>query len=136
MPGSVRLRLGAIAFFGSVALAAGQTTVEDSHNLLGGLRTELQQLQAALTDMRAELADARRDSQELRRDLKALREQLAAPGKPAAPAATAPGDAGTAALELASKVERRVSTIAEEQQVNDAKLTEQDQTKVASGSRY
>jgi hypothetical protein len=119
MPVSARLRPAAIAFFASVALAAGQTRAEDSHDILVGLQTQLQQLQVALTDMRAELADARRDSQELRRDIAALREQLAAD-----------------ALGPASKVEARVSVIAEGQQVNDAKLREQDQTKVASGSRY
>jgi len=136
MPG-LRLRLGAIAFFGSVALAAGQTSGEDPNDLLGGLRSQIQELRAALAELRGELAGAHRESQELQKDIATLREQVAEVRTTHAPSPALPAPAASAgALELAAKVSDRVADVTEDQHVIDAKLTEQDQTKVASGSRY
>jgi len=142
MCGFVRFRLGAIVFFGTVALAAGQTSVEDPNDLLGGLRSQIEELRVALGDVRGQLSQAQRESQELRKDIAAMREELAGVRKTPDPAAAPPAavlsaDAPpAAALALASKLSDRVAVMAEDQQVTDAKLKEQDQAKVASGSRY
>src|SRR5438105_895738 len=124
MSGSVRLgRLA--AFLGSIALAAGQT-VENSNDPRNELRAQMQELRAALDDVRCQLDGSRSESQELRKELDAMRDQLAelrlapAPAPPVAP----------------SKTDEPIAALTEQQQLADAKLSDQNQTKVASGSRY
>jgi hypothetical protein len=80
------------------------------------LLSQLQELRAAISEMRDQLAGSIRESQELRRELQAVRGQL--DGLRSGPA------------------DDRVAAIAEEQQLLGAKVQEQYQTKVESGSKY
>src|SRR5689334_1956495 len=134
MPGLARFRLGAIAFFGAAALATAQSGAEDPGESIAGLRSQIQELRAALDEVRGQLAETQRESQQLRQDVAAVRGELASVRNTTAPPAHAAPD--PAALQLAAKLSDHIALLAEDQQVAEAKLKEQDQSKVASGSRY
>src|SRR5689334_23124105 len=116
MPGLVRFRLGAIAFFGAATFAAAQSGAEDPGESIAGLRSQIQELRAALDEVRGQLAGAQRESQQLRRDVAAMRGELAAVRNTTAPpAATVASD--SAALQMAAKLSDHVALLAEDQQV-------------------
>jgi len=93
--------------------------------------------------MRAEVSEARAEVRELRQDLKTTREQLLAVRSEQAPATnqtkaqTAPIPLPTVSREAeAPQLDTRISKVEEEQQLLDAKVDDQYQTKVESGSKY
>jgi hypothetical protein len=99
----------------------------------------MSELQSMMTDMRAEMLGSRAEISELRRELEATR-PLIAPGQPAENItgrerrATMPGAAG--APHAGSVDEQRLQKLEEEQQLSNARLQEQNQTKVESASKY
>ena len=107
------------------------------------LHDQIQELSSALQAMRAEVSATRTELVELRQDLKAAREQLSAikgglaasTGQEKAP--TAPVPPATASREAeVPQLEARVSKMEEEHQLLSAKVDDQYQTKVESGSKY
>src|SRR5689334_4796487 len=105
-------RLFGMACLALAPLAFGQPAGPQRKDPIEALRAEIQEL-------RDQLAGSRRESQELRREVQELRERM--DQLSSAPAATLPD---------------QVAEIADEQQTINAKLDEQYQTKVASGSKY
>ena len=87
------------------------------------LAAQVQDLRQALDAMQAQVAEARRDADALRLKLQAMEAQIAALRGAAAP--PAPQDP------LA-----RIDAIGQEQDLIAAKVDDQEQTKVASGSKY
>jgi len=77
---------------------------------LDAIAAEVRALRSTLDAIQAQLADSRRESESLRRELQTVREQLDA--RPP------------------------VDALAEEQELLRAKVEDQEQTKVESGSRY
>ena len=59
MPGSMSRRLRVAVFLGSVAMAAGQTNVEQSGSSIETLLNEVREMRAALDAVRGELAENR-----------------------------------------------------------------------------
>jgi hypothetical protein len=79
---------------------------------LEGVATQIRELRVALDGFRLQLADSLRESEELRRQLQQVREQLK------------------------SLQSDRLSTVVEDQELLRAKVDDQEQTKVESGSKY
>jgi len=118
---------------------AGDSTAHSSADL----RDQIQELSSALSQMRAEVSAARAQVVELQQDLKLAREQLVAiqgalpPATSAANVQAAPLPAAAASGENPQfQLETRVSKLEEEQQLVSAKVDDQYQTKVESGSKY
>jgi uncharacterized coiled-coil protein SlyX len=91
----------------------------------------MEQLRMTLNAMSDELAGTRRESQELRQELRAVREELdgVRSQSPAARNADRPP-------EQARNFDDQVAVLAEDQQLLSAKVEDQYQTKVESGSKY
>jgi len=110
---------------------------------IGDLQQQVQELSVALDQMRAEIEEARGQAAELRQELKNtseqvrdLQNQLAEARKPGSvsPEQSPPApEAGPGTLEGFAS---RVSKVEEGQQLLDAKVKDQSQTKVESGSKY
>ena len=133
---------------------------------LRSLESQVRELNAALLEMHAQVTRSRAEAQELRKDLEEARGQLAsfkseleqsrgpaaaslsgaAPGVAPAAAATsnrevdsAPGTGEAAQVELgpqAANLSERLANLEEDQQLLGAKVADQYQTKVESGSKY
>jgi hypothetical protein len=107
------------------------------------LREQLQELSSALRQMRAEVSEARSEVVGLKQELSSTREQILALKSELAPttnqakaqAAPVPLPAVSRQAE-APQLETRVSKLEEEQQLLGAKVDDQYQTKVESGSKY
>jgi len=107
------------------------------------LHDQIQELSSALQSMRAEVSATRAEMVELRQDLKAAREQLSAikgelaasTGQEKAQAAPVPPATASREAEV-PQLESRVSKMEEEHQLLSAKVDDQYQTKVESGSKY
>ena len=119
--------LSAALSLGFTSIAAGQTPAQDPAQ---GLQVQLQELRLMLNDLRDQLASSRRESQDLRRDLDVVREQLDSVRSDSAKAHGVGAEADRAATE------DRLAKLAEDQQLIAAKVDDQYQTKVASGSKY
>ena len=115
-------------YLGSAIAAAGQTPASDP---LETLRAQMEQLRATLSEMSDQLAGTRRESQELRQELRAVREELDGVRSQSAAARSAdrPPEQGRS-------LDDRVAAVAEDQQLLSAKVEDQYQTKVESGSKY
>lgn len=118
---TIRLAMAACLF--SVAPAAAQTSDQ-----IQSLVAQIRELRVALDAMQEQVAGSRRESEELRRELQAVRDQLdslkRATGAQVTPPSGAPG-AGD-----------RIDAVAVEQDLLKAKVEDQEQTKVESGSKY
>ena len=108
---------------------------------LRALEGQVRELSAALEEMRAEIKEARSEATELKHELKSATDQLHAiqsvtasnPGQAmAAPTSPPPAPASTQVQEL----DGRTANLEEEQQLLSAKVDDQYQTKVESGSKY
>jgi hypothetical protein len=107
------------------------------------LGEQIQELCTALRLMRAEVSEARVEVMELRQDLKSAKEQLVAIKSELPPTAVqAPAQAPTVPSTTADRqaegpqLDTRVSKLEEEQQLLNAKVDDQYQSKVESGSKY
>ncbi|MBI2816415.1 MAG: hypothetical protein HYX72_05720 [Acidobacteria bacterium] len=111
-------------------------------------------LEAAVQQLRADVDRSRREMEELRHQLQAARDEIATfrrefSGAPKQQSGEEPARSGTRVTQtiatqnqLAAEAERlpdvdhRIAALAEEQQLLSAKVQEQYQTKVESGSKY
>jgi hypothetical protein len=109
-------RLGIFSICIPVILMA-QSGIEKDYDPALELRSEIQILRQSLDQIRQELAASRQESVALRRDLQALREEF---GRPQA----------------TPRVDAKIPLIEEQQQMINAKLDEQQESKVGSGSKY
>lgn len=106
---------------------------------LKDLLTRVSELQSVMADMHSEMLRSRAEVSELRRELEATRPPIA-PGRPAENItgrerqAAMPGPA--AASYAGSGGEQRLQKLEEEQQLSNARVEEQNQTKVESASKY
>jgi len=93
-----------------------------------GVAAQIGELRMALDAMREQLAGSRRESEELRQELRAVREQLEsmrpASGQAGGPPAAEPSTSD------------RIDALAEAQELLRAKVEDQEQTKIESGSKY
>lgn len=114
----------------------------------------LGELQAAVQQLRTDMDRSRRETEELRQQLQAAREEIAAfkrefSGAPKQSSGEGATRANTAVIqttqdperltaqsELLPDVDRHVAELADEQQLLSAKVQDQYQTKVESGSKY
>jgi hypothetical protein len=116
-----------------------QSQAESLDDRLRDLQKRMSELQSMMTTMHEEMLRSRAEVSELRRELEAAR-PLVAPGQPAENIAgrerqaTTPGPA--AAPQAGSGDEQRLRKLEEEQQLSNARLQEQNQTKVESASKY
>jgi len=119
----MRFALKVYVFVCALSIPAGQSA--SSPSPLDELRTQIQELRSTLNELSGQLAQSRRESDELRKELTALREQVTGIGS------------GEPVLSAAAPApQERLDNLSEEQQLLDAKVTDQYQTKVESGSRY
>ena len=122
-----------------VAPASPQSQAESLDDRLRDLQKRMSELQSMLTAMHEEMLRSRAEVSDLRRELEAAR-PLNTPGRPAENItrrerhATTPGPA--AAPQAGSGDEQRLQKLEEEQQLLNARLQEQNQTKVESASKY
>jgi hypothetical protein len=91
----------------------------------------MEQLQLTLNAMNEELAGTRRESQELREELRAVRKELDGVRSQSGTPRNAERPP-----EQARNLDGRVATLAEDQQLLTAKVEDQYQTKIESGSKY
>ncbi|HEX7765621.1 MAG TPA: hypothetical protein VF443_02840, partial [Nitrospira sp.] len=105
-------------FFRRLALGVGLAISVRGQAIPDAIATQLRELANQMAQLREELADSRRESADLRRQLTEIKQQLA-------------GTAATAAAPAPT-----VSQLAEEQELLAAKVDDQFQTKVESGSKY
>ena len=150
-------KLGAVAIVSLLTAAAGsaQEPVQgpkmSQASLLGDSLHELEarvnELNKTLLEMHAEVARSRTEAAELRQELRETREQVASLKRelgeglrrPAGPAALAGGSAaepGIAARPSELPTDERLAKLEEDQQLLSAKIEDQYQTKVESGSKH
>jgi len=103
---------------------APQSSVGDS---LRDLETQVAELKSMVVEMRDEVARSRAETSELRRELEAARVPTPAPGVSESQA-TAPTEPPAVA--------QRLAKLEEDQQLLSAKVDDQYQTKMESGSKY
>jgi hypothetical protein len=114
-------------------------------DLVRGLQVQVQTLNSQLSDLRLEQERTRTEARELRHELDLVK----APGAPPSNglmnpySAPPPKDSAEQSVSRSSapppqsqKVEDRLSTLEEDQQVMEGKINDQYQTKVESGSKY
>jgi hypothetical protein len=134
--------------FGQVSVTASPpakgNALEDSVQALAG---EVRELNATIQELRAEVLRSRQETRELRTELHGALEKLSPPSL----SASAGGKAGPALSEVRaatpdppsppvawaeSPTEARLNRLEEDQELLQAKVDEQHQTKVESASRY
>jgi hypothetical protein len=102
--------------------------------LLQQLQTQVQELNAQVKNLRAQQELTRAESAELRKELDATKSQLVAlAGQPSGVAAA---QVLPAAGTSQTTTDEHISRLEENQQLADAKIAEQSQTKVESSSKY
>jgi regulator of replication initiation timing len=104
------------------------------------LQAEVQTMRSELTDLRAEQQLATAEARELRRELELTRARLADPPSAAVPSQEHASLLGSSSNPSDSAQDQsssaRIARLEENQQLLDAKMNEQSQTKVESGSKY
>lgn len=101
--------------------------------LLRQLQSQVQHLSSQVQTLKAQQESTQAESAALRRELDAAKSQLVASS--AQPSALQPPPV-TPSSALPSTTEERISKLEENQQLADAKIAEQSQTKVESASKY
>lgn len=105
------------------------TTLEP---LLRQLQMRVEDLSALVKDLKTQQESAKAESAELRNELEKTKSQLVALAN--SPVAPAEAPAGTSTSQTST--EDRITKLEENQQLADAKIAEQSQTKVESASKY
>ncbi len=124
------------------AVAAPQDNAPSTADLLARLAQRVDQLNESLDGLRAELRQSRQESQELRQELASTRAQMEALMKRVGPttttAATQPAAVAVQRGSQAStgQASERLDKVEENQQLLEAKVNDQYQTKVESSSKY
>src|SRR5712691_8510280 len=109
--------------------------------LIRDLQAQVQGLNAQLHDLQIEQQQTREEARQLRHELEVTREQLApsATAQQYAETALARTPTNSAALNAASQEQAttaRLAKLEDEQELTNAKVNDQYQTKVESGSKY
>ncbi len=134
----------------TAASPARSTAAQLRHvaDALAALQSRIEDLTTQVADMRAEQQRSSLESAELRRQVELLRSQLGAqlrnanfvvPSQQQAPGPPLPGNqqsSAAAGAESMQDLSQRVSQLEEDQQLTDAKLDDQYQSKVESSSKY
>lgn len=98
-------------------------------SLLQGLQAEVRDLKVQLKDLKVQQESARAESSELRKELEQIKSRLLA--------ATASAEHVASGTSIDQKsTEERIAKLEEDQQLTDAKIADQNQTKVESASKY
>ena len=103
-------------------------------SLLQQLQMQVQDLSAQVKDLKTRHESARAESEELRNELEKAKSQLVAMASSSKPGAPVDDLAGPSANQTST--EDRIARLEENQQLADAKIAEQSQTKVESASKY
>ena len=104
-----------------------QSSISDS---LHDLEAEVTELKSLVVEMRDEVARSRQETTELRRELEATR------GSVPLPSVSPPAEAQAAQPTEQPAAEQRLAKLEEDQQLLSAKVDDQYQTKIESGSKY
>ena len=119
--------------------ASPEYQTEAFERRLRNLQEQMSEMQSMMAAVRADLLRSRAEASELRRELEASR-GLAAARHPAesvsGPKTEAVLPGPVASFQGGTGNERRVQKLEEEQQLSNARLEEQNQTKVESASKY
>ncbi len=102
--------------------------------LLHQLQAEVQELRSQVKELKSQQESAQAESTELRKELAMTRSEFLAPGSSLNAGATrqiVPAD-----TTLQKPDEERITKLEEDQQLSDARIAEQSQTKVESASKY
>ena len=133
----LRATLSAAACLCVATLAVAQSApvgpppaTQQQNNSIEDVSAQILELRQALASMREELAGSRRESGELRQELQAVRGEMESLQRMARQAA------GPPAAEPSSPSPDRVDALAEEQELIRAKVEDQEQSKVDSGSKH
>ena len=126
---AVCLCVAPLAAAQSTSSATGSTAANMAQqgNSLEGVGAQIHELRMALDAMREQLAASHNESEELRQELRTVREQLESlrpSGQAARPPAAEP------------PTRDQLDALAEEQELLRAKVEDQEQSKVESGSKY
>lgn len=117
--------------------AAGQPETESSSSAVRELQEQVRELRTLVGEIRSEAEQSRAETADLRRELQATREQLAAAGfgkQPGTALAEAPAIAGE--KPAPKTMAERLSDLEDSTGLLTAKVDEQHQTKIESGSKY
>jgi hypothetical protein len=141
-----------MAFLLSSAMASPQQPPPASNapqvnapaDALHDLEAQIRELSLSLHDMRTEMERSRAEAQQLRQELQETREQVSAlkneMTESRTSVSTQPADSASqaegAGQTTGQQVDQRIAKVEEEQQLLDAKIEDQYQTKVESGSKY
>ena len=133
---TTRLAVAVCLCFAPLAAAQSTSPASDSATAdltqqgksLEGVAAQIHELRMALDAMREQLAASHNESEELRQELRTVREQLESLRRPSGQAARPP------AAEPPTR--DQLDALAEEQELLRAKVEDQEQTKVESGSKY
>jgi hypothetical protein len=129
---------------GSPAPPAKGSTLEDS---VQALASEVKELNATILELRREVLRSRQETRDLREELHGVLEKLSATNSSAGPGgrstpgvsearATTQDPPSPPAAAAETPTEARLSRLEEDQQLLQAKVDEQHQTKVESASKY
>jgi hypothetical protein len=117
--------------------------VSAARNSLHELQDQINELSSALREMRSEVENARHEAAELKQDLRntsdqlrVVKSELAATLHPTSSQAAPAPSTSEAGGASEARVDERLSKLEEEQQLLGAKIDDQYQTKVESGSKY
>jgi hypothetical protein len=103
-------------------------------SLLQTLQTEVRDLRVQIKDLKVQQESAQAESAGLRKELEQTRSQLVATAGSANAFASEHVESETATGQTST--EERITKLEEDQQLADAKIAEQNQTKVESASKY
>jgi len=117
-----------------VSQSAKQVDLATIESLLHQLQAEVRDLRVQVKDLKAQQESAQAESAELRKELEQTRSQLVATAGSANSIASEHVMSGTSTDQRST--EDRITRLEEDQQLADAKIAEQSQTKVESESKY
>jgi hypothetical protein len=119
---------------GEASQAAQNVDLATIESLLHQLQAEVRELRVQVKDLKVRQESAQAESVELRKQLEQTRSQIATPAGSANTVAWEQVVSGTSTGQRST--EDRITKLEEDQELADAKITEQSQTKVESASKY
>jgi hypothetical protein len=141
-PAAISAALAALFFLAPFPAVAQQSTSGSPRQSAaagssqGDIAAVLRDMQSQIQQLSSQLGEMKADSVQLRNELQSTRSELAALKNSSAPAPSLSSAATGPATSESSSTEERLSRIEENQQLADAKIAEQSQTKVESSSKY
>ena len=119
---------------GQAAQSPQQVDLATIGPLLRQLQAEVQDLRGQVKELKTKQESARTESAELRKELDLTKSQLLASATK--PPTLAASDLESATSSSVGSTEDHISRLEENQQLAEAKIAEQSQTKIESGSKY